>query len=99
MDHAIGAFLVITGAVGVPVGLLHQLLECLRVTLPPQIEGALPAAIVSRRVAPGSALVGLAPREEIDEQARLVERPAAPLVALEDLSEQLLGAAPIEKML
>jgi len=35
-------------------------------------------------------MIGLVPCEEIEEQARLVERPTAPLVALEDLSNSSL---------
>jgi hypothetical protein len=32
MDHAVGAFFIIAGAIGVPVGFLQQLLECCGVT-------------------------------------------------------------------
>src|SRR5215475_4544830 len=66
MHHTIGTLLVIAGAVGVPVGFLHQLLERLRVALAEQIAGALPAEIVSRRIAPRGATVGLVAGEEVE---------------------------------
>src|SRR5947209_17770071 len=99
MHHAIGAFFVIAGTVGVPVGLLHQLLECLRIAFAQQIAGALPAKIIARRIAPGGAMIGLVSRKEIEKQARLIERPAAPRIALENFAKQFLGAAAIEEML
>jgi hypothetical protein len=43
MHHALGAFLVIAGAVGVPAGLRHQRLEALGIAFAAQIGGALPA--------------------------------------------------------
>ena len=73
MNHAIGAFFVIARAVGVPVGLFHQLSEGLGIALSEEIAGALPAEIVARRIAPRGATVGLVPGEKIEEQARLVE--------------------------
>src|ERR1700746_990002 len=53
VHHAIGALLVIPGAVSVPVGIFHEFLEGLRVALAEQITGPLPAEIVSCRIAPG----------------------------------------------
>src|SRR5712691_12611686 len=102
VHHAIGAFLVVAGAVGIPIGLFHQLLEGLRITFAEQVAGALPAEIVARRVAPRGAMVGLVARQKIEEQGGLVERPArsvAVRLAFEDLAEQLLGAPAAEKML
>src|SRR6266851_1981020 len=102
VHHAIGAFLVIAGAVRIPVGLLHQLPEGFRIAFAEQIARALPAEVIARRVAPRGAAVGLVAGEEIEEQARLVERPATPALALgiapEDLAKQLLGAPAVEEM-
>ena len=44
-------------------------------------------------------MIGLVAGQEIEKQARLIECPAAPRIALEDFAEQFLGAAPIEEML
>src|SRR5215211_6333266 len=99
MHHAVGAFLVVAGAVGIPVGLLHQLLEGLGVAFAEQIAGTLPAEIVAGRIAPGRAAIGLVAGEKIEKQAGLVEGPAALPVALEDLAEQLLGAPAVQEML
>src|SRR5437899_1224848 len=88
VHHALGAFFVIAGAVGIPVGLFHQLLEGLGVAFAEQIAGALPAEIVARRVAPRGAMIGLVARQKIEEQGRLVERPTMSVaiwLALEDL--------------
>ena len=94
MHHAVGALLVIAGAVRVPVRLVHQLAKRLRVAFAEQIAGALPAEDVARRIAPRRALVFLVAGEKIEEQARLAERPRrAAAAALEDVAEQLLGAA------
>src|SRR6185312_2881684 len=99
MHHALGAFLVIAGAVGIPIGLAHQLGEGLGIALAEQIARALPAEIVARRVAPGRAVVALVAGEEVEEQRGLAERPVlAAVAALEDAAEQLLGLAPIEEM-
>src|SRR5471030_1734209 len=98
MDHAIGAFLVVAGAVGIPVGLVHQLLEGFGVALAEQIAGALPAEVVARRVAPRRAMVFLIARKEVEEERRLAERPFVALAAAEDVAEQLLGLAATEEM-
>src|SRR6266404_4085833 len=57
VHHAVGALLVIPGAVGVPIGIFHKLLEGLRIALSEKIAGPLPAEIVPRRVAPRRAAV------------------------------------------
>src|SRR5271169_1283877 len=98
VDHAIGTFFIIAGAVSVPVSLLHQLFEGLGVAFAEQIARALPAKEIACRIAPGGAAVGLVAGEKIEEQARLVERPAT-AAAREDAAEQFLGASPIQKML
>src|SRR5262249_6400321 len=99
MDHAIGTFLVVAGAVRVPVGLLHQLLEGLGIAFAEEIAGALPAEIGARRIAPGRAVVFLVAGEEIEEQRRLAERPLPALAQAENVAEQLLGPPPAEEML
>src|SRR5437764_178293 len=66
VHHALGAFLVIAGAVGIPVRLFHQLLEALRIALTEEVAGTLPAEIVARRVAPRRAVIGLIAGQEIE---------------------------------
>src|SRR5581483_2606868 len=53
VHHAVRAFLVVAGTVGVPIRLGHQLMEALGVTLAQEIAGPLPAEIVPGRIAPG----------------------------------------------
>src|SRR6185437_6809725 len=98
VHHALGAFLVIAGAVGIPVRFLHQLLEALRIALAEQVAGTLPAEIIARRIAPRRAAIALIAGEEIEEQARLIERPALAVLALEDFAEQLLRTAAAEEV-
>src|SRR5713101_6879700 len=57
MHHAVGAFLVIPGAVAVPIGLLHQLLESLGIAFTKQVAGPLPAKIIPGRIAPRGAAI------------------------------------------
>src|SRR5690348_4441058 len=100
VHHAVRALLVVPRAVRVPVGALHQLAKRLRVTLAEQIARALPAEHVARRIAPWRAVVLLVAREEVEEQARLAERPrAAATPAPEHVAKQLLGARAREEML
>src|SRR6476469_10238104 len=100
MHHAVGAFLVIAGAVGIPVGLFHQLLEGLGVAFAQQVTGPLPAEDGAGRIAPRRAVVTLVAGQEVEEQAGLAERPlfAAPAAA-EDVAEQVLGAVAVEEVL
>src|SRR6185437_9014233 len=99
MHHAIRAFLVIAGAVRVPIRLVHQLRESLGVAFAEEIAGPLPAEIIARGVAPRRAMVALIAGEEVEEQRGLAERPFLRAVAaLEDAAEKLLGLAPIEEM-
>src|SRR5579864_1167504 len=98
MHHAIGAFLVIAGAVAVPIGRFHQLLEGLRIAFAKEVARALPAEICPRRVAPGRAVIILVAGEKIEEQPRLRERPFRAVLRAEDAAEQLLGLAAVEEM-
>ena len=77
MHHAIGALLVIAGAVLVPLRVLHQLLEGLGVAFAEQIAGPLPAEHGAGWVPPRRAVIGLIAGEEIEEQRGLEERPCA----------------------
>src|ERR1700694_2767288 len=100
MNHAIGAFRIISGAVGIPIRFLHQLAEGLGIALAEQIAGALPTEHGAGRIAPGRAMVFLIPRQEVEEQTGLAERPGfAGATATEDVAEQLLGFLAMEKML
>src|SRR5208283_1748064 len=67
MDHAVGAFFVISGAIGVPVGLLHQLLEARRIAFTEKITRPLPAEVRARRIAPRRALIGSIAGEKVEE--------------------------------
>ena len=69
MRHAVRALFVAAGAVGIPVGGLHQLLEGLGVAFAEQIAGLLPAEDVARRHAPRRAVEFLIAGEEVEEHA------------------------------
>src|SRR5229473_122232 len=99
MRHAVRAFLVAAGAVGILVGGLHQLAERFGVAFAEQIAGLLPAENVAGRHAPRGAMIGLVAGEEVEEQVRMDEGPALVLAARKDVAEQLLGLATIEKVL
>src|SRR5688572_29284431 len=100
VHHAIGAFLVISRAVGIPVGLLHQLAERFGVAFPEEIAGPLPAEDGPRRISPRRAMIGLITGKKIEEEARLAERPGlAAAAARENVAEQLLGGGAVEKVL
>src|SRR6516165_5900236 len=73
VHHAIRTFFIISGPVSVPVGFFHQLLEGFRVAFAEEITGPLPSEIISRRIAPWCAAVGLIAGEKIEEQNRLIE--------------------------
>src|SRR3981189_3308720 len=99
MGHAVGAFLVLAGAVAFPVRRLHQFLEGLGIALAEQITGLLPAENVACRHAPWGAFVVLIAREEIQEQAGMHEIPVLALAEREDVAEQLLGLGAVEEVL
>src|SRR6476619_128289 len=91
VDHAISAFLIVADAVSVPVRRFHQLLEGLGVAFTEQITGLLPAEHGTGRVTPRRTVIRLVTGEEVEEHARLAERPLPAAVAtLEDIAEQLL---------
>src|SRR5262245_66603930 len=98
MDHAIGALLVVAGAIGIPIGLVHQLIEGRCVAFAEQVAGLLPAEYRARRIAPRRAMVALVAGEKVQKQTRLAERPfVLARSAFEYVAEQLLGLATIEK--
>src|SRR5262249_54141082 len=100
MHHAIRALLIVAGAVGVPIGLLHQLLERLGVTFAEEIARALPTKHGARGIAPRRAVVALISRQEVEKHRRLAELPiAAATTAAENAAEQLLGLLAIEEVL
>src|SRR5262249_23491317 len=99
MGHAVGAFFVLAGAIGVPVGGLHQLLEGLGVAFAEQIARLLPAEDVAGRHAPRRTLIFLVAGQEVQEQAGTHEIPLLPLGEREDVAEQLLGLGAVEKVL
>src|SRR6185312_9808500 len=100
MHHAVGAFLVIADSVGVPIGLLHQLLEGFGVAFAEQIAGLLPTEHGARGIAPRRATIGLIAGKKIEEHRRLAEGPAlAALTAGENPPEQILGLLAIEEVL
>src|SRR5580698_4886812 len=99
MGHAVGALLVLAGAVGFPVRGVHQFLEGLGIAFAEQIAGLLPAEDVARRHAPRGAFIVLVAREEIQEQAGMHEIPLLALAEREYVAEQLLGLGAVEEML
>src|ERR1700710_1018161 len=100
MHHAVGAFLVLARAVLVPLGGFHQFLEGLHIPFTEQITRTLPAEHGTRRVAPRRAFVGLIAGQEVEEHARLAERPAlAVITALENIAEQRLRLFAVQEVL
>src|SRR5690348_15190000 len=99
MDHAVGALLIVAGAVLVPLGGLHQLPERLGVALAQQVAGPLPAEHVARGLAPRRASVALVAGEEVEKEGGLVEPPVLALSPAEDVAEQLLRLATVEEVL
>src|SRR5215510_14064775 len=78
VHHAVAALLISAAlAVVLPARRLEQLLEGRRVALLQEVAGPLPAEHVVGRVAPRRALEVLLAQEELQEQRRLVEPPAA----------------------
>src|SRR5947199_100284 len=78
VDHTVPALVVAAlAAVVLPLRGLDQLLERRRVTLLEEVAGPLPAEHVVGRVPPRRALVVALAHEEVEEQRRLVELPAA----------------------
>ena len=75
MDHAVGALLIVAGAVCVPVGLFHQLPEGLGITFAEKITRSLPPKHGAGRVAPRSAGVALIAGQEVQKESRLKELP------------------------
>src|SRR5260370_40242121 len=99
MRQAVGAFLVLAGAVGLPVRGLHQFLEGLGIALAEQVAGLLPAENVAGRHAPRRAFVILIARQEIQEQAGMHEIPLLAFAQREHVAEQFLGLGAVEEML
>src|SRR5262245_54835089 len=100
MHHAIRAFFVVAGPVGIPIGFVHELSKGFRVALAEQITWSLPTEDCSRRIAPRRAAIRLIAREEVKEQTGLAEFPiTATPAAAKNFSEQLLGAIARKKML
>src|SRR4051812_6096617 len=100
MHHAVGAFFVISGAVGVPVGLIHQFTESLGIAFAQQITRALPTEHRAGRIAPRRAVVALVAGEKIQKQARLRERPfLAVVAAAQNSAEQLFGLLAVQEVL
>src|SRR5215472_16880939 len=98
MRHAVGALLVLAGAIGIPVGGFHQYLERLGVAFAEQVAGLLLAADVARGHAPRRALVFLVAGEEIEEQAGMHEIPLLALAECKDVAEQVLGLGAVEEV-
>src|SRR5262252_197853 len=99
VHHAVAALLVAAAlAVVLPARRLQQLLERRRVALLEQIAGPLPAEDVEGRVAPRRALELLLAHQELQEERRLVEPPAAFRVR-EDLREEIVRALRAQEVL
>src|SRR5213593_2271276 len=99
VDHTVTAlFVAALLAVAFPPRGLQQLLEGRRVPLLEEVAGTLPAEDVVGRVPPRCALEVARAHEELEEEGRLVELPAA-LRIRQDAREQLVGPLPTEEML
>src|ERR1700730_12454260 len=99
VHHAIGALLIVAGAVRVPIGFLHQLANAGRVDFTKPITGTLPAEEVPGRIARRSAAIFLVASQEVEEKTRLAERPCARTSAsAENVAKKLLGASAGEKV-
>src|SRR5262249_30145970 len=97
MHHAVGAFLVVSSAVGIPIGRCHQPLG---VAFTDEVARTLPAEHRTGRIAPRRAVIALVAGEKVEEQPRLTERPVSRATsAAEDAAEQLLRLLAVEKML
>src|SRR5262249_41037555 len=105
MCHAVVTAWITPDAVAVPGSLLHERAVGRGASLVgEEIARPLPAKEVVGGIAPRGALISLIAREKVEEQARMIERPAPARRALpaapEDLAEQLLaGSAPKEHVL
>jgi hypothetical protein len=100
MDHAVGAFFVVADAIGVPVGLLHQLLEARRIAFPKKITRPLPAEDRARWIAPRRALIGSIASEKVEEKLGLEETPGlAAFAPAQNLPEEGFDFFAIEEML
>src|ERR1700730_9888013 len=107
VSHAVVAGGVAAHAVLVPLGVFHERLERRRIAfVGQQITRPLPTEQVVGRRAPWRALVVLVAGQEVQEQGRVVERPAGARsalrgacgpAALEDLAEQPLARAAAEE--
>src|ERR1051326_4157524 len=99
VNHAIGAFGVVAGSVGIPVRLLQELAKGFRITLAEQVARTLPAEHGPGRIAPGRAMVLLVAGQEVEKQSGLAERPSfAAAAATEDVAEQLFGLLAVQEM-
>src|SRR5262249_34565017 len=99
VHHAVAALLVATAPpIVFPARGLEHLLKGRGVSFLQEVAGPLPAEHVVRGIAPRSALEVLLAHEELQEQRRLVEPPAA-LGTREDLREELVRALGPEEML
>ena len=99
MHHALGALLVVAGAVPLPLGLLHEPLESGGVALTQKIAGPLPAEDVARGVTPRRTAILLVAGEEIEEKGGLADAGFPALAAPDDIAEQQLGLSAVEEML
>src|SRR5882724_12284344 len=99
MCHAVGALLVLAGAVSVPIRCFHQLLEGLGIAFAEQIAGLLPTENVAGRHAPWRAFVILVAGKEIQEQAGMHEIPLLALAERKHVAEQLLRLGAVEEVL
>src|ERR1700733_362737 len=76
--HAVITGRVAADSIALPVGVLHQRAKAARVAfIGEQIAWSLPAEEIVRGRAPGRALIRLVTCEEVEEQSRMVEGPAA----------------------
>src|SRR6266540_423451 len=99
MRHAVGALFIAPRAVSVPIGRFHQLLVRFGIAFAEQITGLLPPKDITRRHAPGGAVISLIAGKKIEKQAGMHEAPTLALAERKHLAEQFLGFAAVKEML
>ena len=98
MNHALGALLILTCAIVLPLRRFEQLAEGFRITFLQEIAGLLPTEDVIRRITPRRALIFFLPHQEIQEEGRLVELPSC-LGTTQDLRKEFPRPSLLQEML
>src|SRR5262249_55782016 len=98
MGHAVRALFVSAGAVGVPVGVVHQFTERPGIAFAEEVTGFLPTEDVAGGHAPGRAAIGLVSSEKVEIEVRVDEIPFLTLALAERGREYFLGVSAAEEV-